>query len=281
MTVQQAVLPVALDGSMRLVFCVGNPIAQIKSPAALTARLAALGAKSLVLPAWVAAPDLGRYFQGAKVMRNLDALLMTVPHKIAALALCDDLSPRARFVGAVNVMRRNADGRWQGDNFDGVGMFEAIAKGGGQVAGGRVLLVGAGGAGSAIAYEILCNGAALLVIHDTDHVRRDSLVARLAAEFPRKVTAGNAGAASFDIIVNASPCGMAGDDPLPMDITGLSAASFVADVMTSPEITPLVAAARERGCGTVVGIEMLAAQIDPLARYILNHALPEGTGKHS
>lgn len=119
---------------------------------------------------------------------NVDGALVTVPHKIAALGLCARATERARFARSANVLRKETEG-WFGDNTDGQGFVDGIERAGFAVAGRSALLVGCGGAGSAIALELLERGVALLAIHDTDTIRRDTAIARLSARFPGRVAA--------------------------------------------------------------------------------------------
>ena len=85
----------------------------------------------------------------------MDCLIATLPHKFACYGLCATASDRAAFLGAVNTMRRNADGTWHGDMFDGMGYVEALKSKGCKPRGLRALIVGAFGAGSAIAYSMM------------------------------------------------------------------------------------------------------------------------------
>ncbi|TKT76193.1 shikimate dehydrogenase [Aquamicrobium sp. LC103] len=258
-----------LNGETRISLIIGDPIAQVKSPGNLTTILARRGVNAIVAPAHVTAQDLPAFMQSVRLMRNLDAIVVTVPHKIAALDYCDLPSERAKFVGAVNVMRRLPDGRWVGDNTDGVGYLDGIAKEGFSVRDKKALLVGAGGAGSAIALEILARGASLLAVHDADADRRDRLLAKLAKCFPDRAVTGSADPRGFDLVANATPAGMRPGDPLPVDASGLSSGQFVADVITKPEVSPLVEHARSLGCGTMTGAGMFNAQADLLVDRIL------------
>lgn len=272
-------MDVTLDGETRLHFIVGDPIAQVKSPASLTAILNARRINAMVLPVQVAAADFPAFMAAARAMRNLDAIIVTVPHKIAALGFCDAASERARFAGSANVLRRREDGTWIGDNTDGQGHLDGIAARGFDVAGKTALLVGAGGAGSAIAYEILARGAAHLRVHDVDAARRDRLVARLAERFPGRASAGDGDPEGVDLVANATPLGMRPGDPLPVDPRRLEAAQFVSDVVTKPEIPALIAAARALGCGTMPGTAMFQAQAELLVDRITGRdaePAPEG-----
>ena len=102
----------ALSGATRLHYIVGDPIAQVKSPAGVTASLQALGRNAVVIPAHVAPADLADYARGMGRARNVDGLIITVPHKFAACDLCATTSERARFLSTVhNVLYSALDSR--------------------------------------------------------------------------------------------------------------------------------------------------------------------------
>lgn len=262
-----------LDGETRLHIIIGDPIAQVKSPANLSDILARRGVNALVVPVHVSPQDLAAFMQSIRLVQNLDGILVTVPHKFAALDYCDVPTDRASFVGSANVMRRLADGRWWGDNTDGDGYLDGIEKEGFTVDGKSALLIGAGGAGSAIAFEILQRGASRLAIHDADETRRDRLIAKLNGRFPGKVSTGSSDPTGFDLIANATPAGMLESDPLPADASKFNKDQFVADVITKPAVSPMVQMARDIGCKTMMGIGMFTAQSELLVDSIL------GTGK--
>ena len=259
-----------LDGATRLNLILGDPIAQVKSPGGLTRVMAARGYNGIVVPGHVTAEELDAFVTAAKLLHNLDGIVVTVPHKFAAARHCDRLSDRARILGAVNVLRREGDGGWAGEMLDGAGFVAALRRAGGEPKGRRALLVGAGGAGSAIAAELLASGVAALAIHDADAARRDALMARLGPAWPGiPISAGSDDPAGFALVVNATPAGMRERDPLPVHAERLDQDAFVGDVVTVPEITPLLAAARGRGCGISTGVAMFEAQAALLADYLM------------
>jgi shikimate dehydrogenase len=258
-----------LNGATRLFPIIGDPIAQVKSPAGVSDTLQAAGLNALVVPMHVKAVDFAACMASLHTTNNADGVIITVPHKFAASTACATLSDRARFLGAVNTVRRNADGSWHGDMFDGLGYVTALRTNGCEPLGKRVLLVGAGGAGSAIAHALVEAGAALLAIHDPDAVRRSHLVVRLNGLSKTRVVDGSADPRGFDVVINATPVGMVASDPLPVDASGLSSAMFVGDVVTAPAITPLLQAARALGCGTQTGADMFAAVRDLMVAFLL------------
>ncbi|MBM3567906.1 MAG: shikimate dehydrogenase [Alphaproteobacteria bacterium] len=247
-------------GATRILPIVGDPIAQVKAPAGLSRAFRAAGFDRLVVPFQVAPADIAGFFAAMDRAANVDGLLATVPHKFAALRHAATASDRARRLGAANVLRRKPAG-WHADMLDGLAFVRAIERAGFRPAGKRGLLVGAGGAGSAIGLELLNAGLAKLAIHDSDAERAVALAARLAAAYPGRVAIGSADPSGHDLIVNATPAGMRADDPLPVQGDKLRPGMFVGEVITLPEVTPLLAAARALGCATATGVDMFEASI--------------------
>src|SRR3546814_493817 len=161
----------ALSGKTRVYFIIGDPIAQVKSPAGMTAGFGARGMDAVVVPIHVASRDLRTFLESAKALQNVDGVIATVPHKFDAYGFCSAASERARFLGAANVLRRSADGGWYGDMVDGTGFVAALHETGGRSQGRRALLVGAGGAGSAIAHALVESGVESLAVCDADATR--------------------------------------------------------------------------------------------------------------
>lgn len=256
------------SGGTRLFPVVGDPISQVRSPEVITPILAARGEDALVVPMHISPANLPQGLAALRQVHNLEGALITVPHKRAALSLCSTVTDRARFVQSVNVVRRTGDG-WYGDNTDGQGYLDGIELQGFSVRGKRALLIGCGGAGAAIALEILERGAALLAVHDIDFARRDDVMAKLAERFPSKVVAGSVDPFGFDLVANATPLGMYPGDPLPVDVSRLEPWQFVACVVTKPKVPLLIAEARLRGCRTMTGLGMFDAQAETLVDFLL------------
>ena len=259
----------SLNGETRLHLIVGDPVGQTKSPSGLTGEFFARGANAICIPVHVAAADFDVFMAAAKRGQNIDGIVITIPHKFAALRHCDEASDRARFLGAANVLRRIAPDRWHGDMTDGAAMVAALRRAGFRPAGKRALVIGAGGAGSAVALALIEAEVAALAVADMDTERRLSLIERLAARAPAAVRTGTADAAGFDLVVNATPAGMRPTDPLPVDAARLEPSAYVADLITRPAFTPLLEAARRRGCVVVTGEDMFAAQAGDMADILL------------
>ncbi len=259
----------ALSGTTRVHFIVGDPIAQVKSPAGVTQAFHDAGRNAVCIPAHVEPNDLAGWTKGVSLAQNVDGIIVTVPHKFSCFELCATTSDRAGFLKAVNTLRRNADGSWHGDMFDGMGYVEALKSKGCEPQGQRALLVGAGGAGSAIAYSLMTAGVKELAVHDADVVRRDALVARLASLGLGRVSAGNSDPSGFDLCINATPIGMKDGDPHPIDSTKFTAQQFVGCVITAPAVPPMIAVARAKGCNTLTGADMFARVRDLMVQFLL------------
>ena len=244
-----------LSGETTVVPIVGDPIAQVKSPDGITALFAERGVNSVVVPLQVAAADLDALLTGLTPSASVSGLIATVPNKFGLAARCATLTDRARFLGSANVARRNPDGTWHGDQVDGAAFVAALPA---NPEGATALQVGAGGAGSAIALALLEAGVAQLRLHDADPARRDALVERLRERYGDRVRAGAPDPEGVDLVANATPMGMRADDPYPVDVTRLTPATVVGDVVTKPAVPPLVAAARAAGCATSTGADMFA-----------------------
>jgi shikimate dehydrogenase len=258
-----------LNGATRVHFIVGDPIAQVKSPAGVTQAYQERGHNAMVMPAHVAPVDLAGWLAGVSLAKNVDGVIVTVPHKFACFDLCATASDRAAFLHTVNVMRRNPDGRWHGDMFDGQGFVQALRDNGGQPEGRKALLAGAGGAGSAIAHALVMGGVRELAIHDEDAARRTTLVDRLAGLGKCPVAHGSADPSGFDLVLNATPVGMKESDPYPLNVDRLTPGMFVGCVITQPAVTPLIAAARAKGCGTMTGAHMFGRVRDLMVDFLL------------
>lgn len=254
-----------LTGATRIHLIVGDPIAQTKSPAGLTRVFAERGIDAMCVPMQVAAADFPAFMAAAKRVRNIDGIVVTVPHKFAALRHCERASDRARVLAAVNAMRRERDGDWHGDMTDGVALVAALRASGREPSGRRALVVGAGGAGSAVVLA-LADAGARVAVHDIDAARREELRARLA---PREIAVGSADPAGFDLVVNATPLGMTAGDPLPVAVERLDAGAVAADLVTKPAVTPFLAEARRRGSPILTGEDMFAPQAGILADFLL------------
>jgi len=226
-----------LGGATRLFPIIGDPIKYAESPLRLSRTFEQRDYNGICVPMQVSAGDLDTVIAGLTVSRNVDGILVTMPHKFTAFAHCATSAERAKKLGVVSVIRRNADGTWHGDMLDGLAFVKALKDHGAQPEGARVLLVGAGGAGSAIAIALLEAGVGDLVIHDDDESRFDTLLGLLSGLAPGRVSAGSPDPTGCDLVCNATPMGMDHGDPLPVDAALLTSSMFVADVIAGHGVT--------------------------------------------
>ncbi|MCJ0765909.1 shikimate dehydrogenase family protein [Variovorax terrae] len=261
-----------LKGSTQLVAIVGTPIAQVKSPENFNAWFEREQQDLAMIAMDVRAPDLGHCIALMRGWNNLRGCVVTVPYKQAFAAQIDGLSARSAALRAVNVVRREPDGRLVGDMVDGFGFLNAARQHRFRAAGRQALVVGAGGVGGAIAHALCEAGIARLALMDTDAARQDSLAALLAQAFPAvELLRGCASLADFDLVVNATPVGMGGTGELPLPrelLDSLRSDALAADVVTSPPVTPFLELARARGCRIQTGAEMARAQLEFLGGFI-------------
>lgn len=261
-----------LSGATRLFPIIGDPIRYVESPVWLTRTFADRGHDAACVPMQVAQGDLDVVMAGLSATANVDGILVTMPHKHAALAYCATSSERSRVLEAVSVLRRTANGGWHGDMLDGLAFVAAQQEHGAQLDGARALLVGAGGAGSAIADALLEAGVGELVIHDEDDARLARIVELLAERRGGRVSAGPPDPTGFDLVLNATPLGMKKGDPLPVDVSLLGSSMFVGDVIGGHGTTPFIAAAQDAGCRTADGGDMVRAVQTLMADFMLGEA---------
>ncbi len=246
----------APSGATRLYVIVGDPIAQVRSPAGVSAEFAARGHDGILVPVQVATADLPDLLSVASRLKNLDGIVVTIPHKFACYQACASATERAHFLRTVNLMRRRPDGSWHGDMVDGLGFVGAARAKGVDPRGMRALLVGAGGAGSAIALALVEAGVRARAVREGEVEGRDALIGRLNGLRKAGVRAGTIDPSGFDFVANATPAGMKDGDPLPVDVTRLAPSSYCGCVITKPEISPFIAEARKLGCVTGTGTDM-------------------------
>lgn len=251
-----------IRGTTKLVALFGDPIAPVKAPMIYNPHFEREKIDVVVVPMGVSSEDYPGTLRAMFRVTNTLGAIITMPHKRVTVDLLDDCSPRVRVAGSCNAIVRRLDGTLFGDLFDGLGFVAGLVRNGFHVTGAACLVIGAGGVGSAIAAALAGAGAAKLVICDIAPERTAAMITRLRQHHPRlDARAGSNDPAGFDLVVNASSVGMTTDDRLPVDVSRLDTASFVAEVVMKPEVTPLLAAARERGCRTQPGIDMLFEQI--------------------
>ncbi len=257
-----------ITGTTRILVILGDPIDKVRSPETFTRRFEANGIDAILIPVHVTKADLSRAVEGLKTWKNLAGIVVTMPHKEAMVALADEVFESGRLVGAVNALRPSATGQWQADMFDGIGFARGLQAQGQSAAGRRVALLGAGGAGAAIAVSLARGGASSIAIHDLDKTKAHTLAESLQNAFGGlRVEVAPPDLARDDLLVNATPVGMRADDPLPWPLSGLRSGAIVGDVTTKPDTPPFIAEAERLGACVVRGRDMHEGQVRALAEF--------------
>ena len=266
-----------ISGTTRIIGIVGHPVSQVRMPGNLNPLFGRTGQDLAMVPFDLDPVAIPQFVGVLRALGNLVGTVVTVPHKQAMARSVDVLSIRALALGAVNVVRRDADGSLHGDHVDGFGFLNAARAHGFLSAGKQALVIGAGGAGSAIAYAFCEMGVAAVTVLDTDDERAGSLVRMLKSQFPEvDVKARCDTLLGLDLVVNVTPIGMSAQDPMPLPgtlLATLASSTLVCDAITVPEITPFLAFARDRGCQVQTGAEMARASVEFIGSFL--RFLPE------
>jgi shikimate dehydrogenase len=232
----------------------GQPVSHSRSPAMHNAALAALGlASEWHYEAIEVGPDRFEELVLALPAEGFVGANVTVPHKGSALAVADSLSEVAREIGAANTLTFESD-EIRAENTDASGFLAALPS---SPAGGRALVLGAGGAARAIVWALGREGAEVEVWNRSG-LRSQNLCAELGGNaVAEPATSG------YGLIVNATTVGMRGEDALaelPLEPEGFGAGQVVVDLVYGAGPSPLLRAAAERGASTVDGVEVLVRQ---------------------
>ena len=266
-----------ITGHTRLLAILADPVHHVQAPQLLNQLFQSRGDDAVMVPMHVRAEALAQVVRGLRAIGSFDGFIATVPHKTAMPALCDELTPVAAQVGAVNVVRRTPDGRLIGGLLDGAGFVAGLQAHGIEPGGLRAYLAGAGGAGSAIAWALAGAGVKRLTIANRNADRARHLIERLASVHPTlELVLGDTDPAGHDLVVNGTSLGMRPEDPLPLDASRLRPEQIVAEIIMQPAETALMAAARARGCRVHAGLPMLTAQIALMAAFLCGEANDAG-----
>ena len=257
----------AVRDRIRWVGIIGYPISHSLSPIMQNAAFEALGLEYCYIPLEVKPAGL-RSAVGALRRLGFRGFNVTVPHKQRIIPMLDVLSPEARFIGAVNTVVIQK-GRLTGYNTDGRGFMRALNEMAGfSVQGKRALVLGAGGAARAVAYQLAREGAAEVIVanRSLDRVRglirdlRESVPRSDATILPWKLSSLKIGAARADLVVNATSVGMRASDPSLLPGYAFRRGQVVYDLVYRPAVTPLMRQAMMAGAHAINGLGMLVHQ---------------------
>ena len=251
-----------INGHTEIIAHLGYPTHSFKAPMIYNPFFEQRGVNAVVVPMGCRAEEFQAFLPLVFRLSNIRGALITMPHKVSVVALLDEVTPAVRVAGACNAVRRSAQGRLQGDLFDGEGFVRGLTTKGFDPRGCRALVVGCGGVGRAITAALAAAGVSSLTLFDVSESSARELAARVREHYPRvQVLTGSRDPAGHELVVNATPLGMNPDDPLPIDVGRLSPDTLVGEVVMKLETTPLLAAAQAMGCRVQVGSDMLYEQI--------------------
>ncbi len=251
-----------IRGTTALIAHIGWPTHAFKAPMIYNPYFEQAGIDAVVVPMGCKAENYPAFLRAVFSLENIRGALITMPHKVTTLGLLDEVSGTAQIAGACNAVRRTAEGRLQGDMFDGEGFVRGLRRKGCRIEGAKALVVGSGGVGSAIAASLAAGGVAAIGLFDSHAESAEGLAARLRQHYPRlQVSTGSNDPAGYSLVVNATPLGMNDDDPLPLDVSRIAPSSFVGEVVMKKEMTAFLIAAKARGCRIQIGTDMLFEQI--------------------
>jgi shikimate dehydrogenase len=264
-----------ISGHTELIAHIGFPTHSFKSPMIYNPWFDSVGVDAVVVPMGCQPDNFPALVRSLFRLTNIRGALITMPHKVAAASLLDDMSPAVRVAGACNAIRRDASGRLVGDQFDGEGFVRGVLHKGCVLRGARALVVGCGGVGSPIAASLAAAQVGEIHLFDVSRASADGLAGRLRENYPAlDVRIGSTDPSGFDLVVNATPLGMNEGDPLPFDVTRLAAGTFVGEVVMKAEMTPLLLAAQARACPFQRGTDML---FEMIPAYLEFFGLPVAT----
>lgn len=257
-----------ITGTTRVFYILGDPVAQVRAPEVYNHLFQRHGIDAVLVPLKLPAAALPGFLAHALKAENIGGFWATMPHKSALAELLQPTDPVAMIAGAVNAVRRLPNGSLEAALFDGTGFVKGLDYFGIAAKGRRVLVVGAGGGGHAVAAAIAQRGPALLAIYNRSPDRARSLVERLqpiAGDVA--VVAASADPAGYDLIVNCTSQGLKADDALPFDPARVDTDAAVVDIIMSKQPTRLLHDCRARGLRAEAGFEMLVQQVPEYLRF--------------
>jgi shikimate dehydrogenase len=257
-----------ITGTTRVYFCIGDPVAQVRAPEVYNHLFQRHGVDAVMVPLKLPPAALAGFLDEGMKPENVGGFLATIPHKAALADRLAPTDPVARVAHAVNAVKRHDDGRLEAALFDGSGFVRGLDHFGIDVAGKRVLVVGAGGGGHAVAAAIALRKPAILAVANRTADRALRLVERLrplCGDAAR--AAASHDASGFDLVVNCTSQGLKAGDALPFDPRRLDRGAAVVDIIMSREPTPLLRACRELGLRAEPGFEMLVQQVPEVVRF--------------
>ena len=263
---------VMITGKTRLFGVIADPIDHVRAPMVFNPVFAARDIDAVLVPIHIQPDHLASTLNALKHMPNMGGVAVTIPHKMTAAALCDEVGMAAQVTSAVNAIRFD-NGRMIGDNFDGLGFVAGLRGEGHDPTGKTAVIIGAGGAARAIAIALADANLKKLIIVNRSLNKAEHLADLIRHHYPHQ----NVQSASIneidtiktasDLLINATSLGL-NDDALPVAVEGVVKSAIIADIIMVPEMTKWLNVAQEQGLTIHLGRHMLDYQRNLIAEFI-------------
>ncbi|MGQ3001139.1 MAG: shikimate dehydrogenase family protein [Hydrogenophaga sp.] len=263
----------AVNGRTAVVPLLAYPSEHVRTPGFFNQHCSEHGINAVMVPWKVSPAGLPAAIEAIRRIENIPGFVITIPHKQEVCRHCDTLEGLAEVMGVCNAVRKNADGTLSGRMHDGQGFVQGLLERGIPLAGRSVLLAGAGGVATAIAFELAGSQVGRIGIRNRSVDKARELGQQLSRHFPDLVVELNpARVEGYDIAVNGTSLGLHPEDPMPFDPTTLRQDTVVAEVVMQPDITPLLQRASENGQRIHKGVHMVTTQIRLLVEFTTGQA---------
>jgi shikimate dehydrogenase len=256
---------VNISATTKVLGVIGDPIEHSMSPKMHNAALIALNLDYVYLAFRIHASELEQSVNAFRMLK-IQGINVTIPHKVKIIPFLDEIDETARKIGAINTIK-NENGKLYARNTDGEGAVKALLNAGIELNEKKIVILGCGGSARAISFEIAKYGASITILNRskesldelyqhlksyyTSPIKRDLLSTPNAQSYIHKA----------DILINTTPVGMIPNiQQTPIPKTWLHPKLFVFDIVYNPLETQLLKCARNMGCRTLDGLEMLVNQ---------------------
>lgn len=263
----------AIHGRTALVPLLAYPSEHVRTPGFFNQYCSDHGINAVMVPWKVSPAGLPAAIEAIRRIENIPGFVITIPHKQEICRHCDTLEGLAEVMGVCNAVRKNADGTLTGRMYDGRGFVQGLVDRGVALAGKAVLLAGAGGVATAIAFELAGSQVRCIGIRNRSVDKARELAEQLSRHFPALTIELNPPRLeTFDIAINGTSLGLHPGDALPFDPSALRQDTVVAEVVMQPDITPLLQKASENGQYIHKGVHMVTTQIQLLVSFTTGQA---------
>ena len=256
-----------INGQTDVFLIPGDPVEQVRAPQVFNLIFKTLGINAVLVPAQVKAGDIHAFVKAAFLAQNVKGLFLAIPHKSLVLDLLSSCNRYGAVAGAVNGIRRNANGELEGGLFDGKGFMLSLDYFDIAYVGKKVLILGAGGGASAIAAALAMaenSAPSVIALYDPAPGKAQTVAAHIKesvnTSMVKCVAAASSDPLGYDLVVNASPLGLSVNDAMPCDVSRLASHAAVIDILMKNQPTPFLQAVRSRGLQGEPGFEMLIQQ---------------------